>query len=187
MANSGYKGLCMFERDLTKISTFTCESISAGDIVISVGSNNKRKTYIVSSKNGSAFSLVSLEEGKAIEVKYAKTNGKWAYDETITTELGGGGIKLYKHSFNITDTDENIYSITIINNSSTPISSLENVGEIIKGTVAVPTNPYPYPEYFISIEYEEETEIGSAYRLISTSILIPADDTTYSTDTVIPL
>lgn len=99
----------------------------------------------------------------------------------------GGGTKLYKHSFTIEDEDMNVYEITIINNSLNAITSLRNVGELLKGTATNGSDPHSTPKYFILIEYEEETEIGPAYHLTPASMLIPASGTTYSTDTVTPL
>lgn len=112
---------------------------------------------------------------------------KNAIVELAKAVADGGGTKLYKHSFTIEDEDMHVYNITIINNSSNAITSLGNVGELLKGTATNANDPDPSPEYFIFIEYEEETEIGAAYHLTPASMLIPASGTTYSTDTVIPL
>ena len=117
-----------------------------------------------------------------------RTNQPIFYDNGAKVDDNAlGGTQLYKHSFTIEDEDMNAYEITIINNSSNAITSLGNVGELLKGTVTNLNYPDPSPNYFILIEYDEESEIGAAYHLLPAFALVPASGTTYSTDEITPL
>lgn len=75
---------------ITGLTNANCQDLKCGDVVVE-NDNGSKTAYIVSVKTATTLSLSYVDSTNAKEVKYEVSSNTWAYDETVTTALGGGG------------------------------------------------------------------------------------------------
>lgn len=88
---------------ITGLTNANCQDLKCGDVVVE-NDNGSKTAYIVSVKTATTLSLSYVDSTNSKEVKYEVSNSAWAYDETVTTALGGGGgasTHLYMISFRL--------------------------------------------------------------------------------------
>lgn len=76
--------------DITALTSAQCESLECGDVVI-FNNSGAKNTYTVTFKDSTNLSLTYADSTGAKEVKYAKSDDTWSYDETVTKVFGEGG------------------------------------------------------------------------------------------------
>lgn len=119
----------------------------------------------------------------AIEASEADVGKVLTVDENgfITPEeASGGGTKLYKHILQLDINEVGTEELTIINNSSSPITSLSNVSNIINGQVSDSSDPDIKYYTFMNITVEPDVcIIFGTYQLdISYGFTLGTDNIT---------
>ena len=88
--SGGEQEMILEVASITGLTNSQCQDLSCGDVVVE-NNNGAKTTYIVFSKTATTMSLTYVDSTNSKEVKYEVSNNAWAYDETVTTALGGKG------------------------------------------------------------------------------------------------
>lgn len=96
--SGGEQEMILEVASITGLTNSQCQDLSCGDVVVE-NNNGAKTTYIVFSKTATTMSLNYVDSTNAKEVKYEVSSNAWAYDETVTTALGGGTQLYYIHVY----------------------------------------------------------------------------------------
>ena len=154
--------------------------IKGGDIV-NTGEDVFICSYFLA---GDSFRLVTGDTSSIYSVHYTstgETQSGWVFDEDSEIDFSSlGGTKLYKHTLQLNITEGSTEELTIINNSSSPITSLSNVANIINGQVSDRTDPELKYYSFMKIIIEDDVYImfGSYKVYIESGFTLGTDTVT---------
>jgi len=132
----GTNPLYVKTKDITEIDKIICAELNVGDLVVLEDENGEAtKSYRVAKKTmADGMHLVFADTEHVEDVVYAYEDNVWVYDETIETELGGGGTKLYKHKVSFeanTQFGDISFDLTIFSTESRAVSDIISQGEEI--------------------------------------------------------